>query len=189
MLQGQLSKLMSDIDRFFFPLWWKLLAKDFQEAHYASLIPWKLSICILCGFFALGMVDVEKNTDKILVVYSALLTAAGILTAITSNSIQQTLSIISSPGFSSYLDDNNILPYYLFFIMYFQATMILSLLIISISIFIMLSVEIRSVRYVSLALGFSCFLYSLIQTISSTILTRDLIYYRSKFDRIYKVSV
>lgn len=189
MLQGQLSKLMSDIDRFFFPLWWKLLARDFKEGHYASLFPWKLSICILLGFFALGSVDVENNTDKILVVYSALLTAAGILTAITSTSIQQTLSIISSPGFSSYLDDNDILPYYLFFIMYFQTAMILSLLIISLSIFVMLSVEIKSIRYVSLALGLSCFLYSLIQTFSSTILTRDLIYYRSKFDRIYKISI
>jgi hypothetical protein len=168
--------------RFFFPLWWDLLGRDFREGKYGELIPWKLGICLGISFSLFFFVDFCVKSNFVLNALLAILTATGILAAITINSIQQVLSNISHPGFSSYLEENDVLCYYLFFIMYFQGIMVIALFIIVITI-ILFVIDVQYVyRFISASISVASFLYSLVQAIASTILVRYLIYYRSKFE-------
>ena len=172
-------------NRFFFPLWVKLHKQDFQEGKYCSLLPWKLAICFIVSFISLKWVNIGEP-DKLSMIFNALaaiLTATGILAAITINSIQQVLLNISEPEFSSYLEEEGILDYYMYFIMYFQGVLIVSLFVITFGL-ISLSIDIdNKYKYIFTSLGLASFLYSLVQAISSNILVRDLIFYRSKFEQ------
>lgn len=90
---------------------------------------------------------------------------------------------ISEPEFSSYLEEEGILDYYMYFIMYFQGVLIVSLFVITFGL-ISLSIDIdNKYKYIFTSLGLASFLYSLVQAISSNILVRDLIFYRSKFEQ------
>lgn len=175
-------------NRFFFPLWVKLHRQDFQEGNYGALLPWKFAICLVISFFSLNWVDLGEPS-KLLMIFNALaaiLTATGILAAITINSIQQVLLNISEPEFSSYLEEVDVLDYYMYFIIYFQGVLITSLFIIAFGL-VFLSLDINNkYKYVFSSLGIASFLYSLVQALSSNILVRDLIFYRSKFEK-YKL--
>lgn len=159
--------------------------QDFQEGKYSALLPWKLAACFGVSFISLIRVDIG-DLAKLSMIFNALaaiLTATGILAAITINSIQQVLLNISEPEFSSYLEEENVLDYYMYFIMYFQGVLIISLFIIACGL-IVLSLDINvKYKYIFTSLSITSFLYSLVQAISSNILVRDLIFYRSKFEK------
>jgi hypothetical protein len=102
----------------------------------------------------------------------------------STNAIQHVIQNISSPGFSKFLADNNVLKYYLFFIQYFQVVGVFSLIVLIISAIIVINFS--DEFYIKIALGVSigCVLYSLWQTADTSVLMRDIVFYRSKFDRL-----
>jgi hypothetical protein len=176
-------------NRFFFPLWVKLHKQDFQEGKYSALVPWKLAVCGFASFASLNCINLgdPAKLSMMFTALAAILTATGILAAITINSIQQVLLNISEPEFSSYLGEEDILDYYMYFIMYFQGVLIISLFIITFWL-IALSLDINEkFKYIFISLGVASFLYSLVQAISSNMLVRDLIFYRSKFEERKKI--
>lgn len=166
---------------YFFPLWRKLLSQDFKDGDYAELVPWKLALCILGGFCLVRKLDYDDPDKIISLILIAILTANGIIAAIIINSIQQVLSNISEPKFAKFLRESNALDYYMYFIIYFQGILVFALIVIVSSIFIMQVSSDINIKIYAVSLAVGMFFYSLVQTISSTILVRDLIYYRSLF--------
>lgn len=159
------------------------LIGELKEKKYFSLLPWKIVLCLGLGSTAVYFLPFSlKSRSDYLILLTGLITTQGIMLWMIKNSMQNIFQSISTNGFSSFLENNNILPYYLFFIQYFQSVGILSLIILISSALVMISFINTFFISIMLSLGFSFVLYSLSQVAETSILLRDVLYYRSIFD-------
>ncbi|MEW6215954.1 MAG: hypothetical protein AB1478_12255, partial [Nitrospirota bacterium] len=139
----------------FFELLRQCLIEDLRDKRYISLIPWFLAICIGIGFVAAYYLPISIfNRSDYLVLITGLIAAQGIMLGMSTNAIQHVVQNISSPGFSTYLKECNILQYYLFFIQYFQYVGIIALIALIISAIILISCTDVFIVKIALALSF-----------------------------------
>lgn len=155
------------------------LLDDLKYKHYSALIPWVIGSCFGIGFLIIYFFPIDHaNSNNYLLLIAALIAAQGILLGMTTNAIQHIIQNVTSPGFSLFLKENNILNIYMFFIQYFQIIGILSLLSLISSALILISWLDLTIKNISFAISISLLLYSLKQTSDTAVLLRDLIHYR-----------
>lgn len=159
--------------------------EDLKDRRLLSLIPWKIGLCAGLSFAAVCFLPISiANKGDYLILITGLIAAQGIMLGMSTNAIQHVIQNISAPGFSSFLEENNVLPYYLFFIQYFQITGIVSLIVLIASAVLLISVNSLLIFQICLSTSFSLIVYSLLQTADTSVLLRDVVYYRSKYDVI-----
>jgi hypothetical protein len=158
--------------------------EDLKDRRFFALIPWKIILCLGGGLVSVHLLPVMlKDKSDYVVLVSGLIAAQGIILGMSTNAIQHVIQNISTPGFSSFLDDNGVLLFYLFFVQYFQLTGVVTLFVLIVSTVLIISLQSLMVLKVSLGFSFGSMLYSLIQTADTSVLLRDIVFYRSLYDR------
>jgi len=160
------------------------LMEDLKDRRVLSLVPWKIILCLsigMCSVYTLPIMLNDKSDYIVLI--SGLIAAQGIILGMSTNAIQHVVQNISTPGFSSFLEDNEILLFYLFFIQYFQLTGVVTLVILIIASVLIISLPSLDILRLCLGFSFGSMLYSLIQTADTSVLLRDIVYYRALYDR------
>ena len=165
------------------------LMEDLKDRRFLSLIPWKIILCLGIGLVSVYFLPILlENKSDYVVLISGLIAAQGIILGMSTNAIQHVVQNISTPGFSSFLDEKGILLFYLFFIQYFQLVGVVSLIILIGASILVISLPSLFVFKLCLGFSFGSMLYSLIQTADTSVLLRDIVYYRALYDRILSQS-
>lgn len=182
----------------FVELFIRLCKEDIASRHYGEVIPWCLALCLVIGFVVGNVVSMQIWRDKanLVTIFSALVTAQGVLLALSLNSVQQVFLTISSGSFSKWLKSNTLLDGYIFLIRFQQLINVLSLVFLVFALFFIylydncvpfLDFPFVLVRFndvvcfvVSLASG--VFLYSLKQTADSFRMASDLTYFKAEYE-------
>lgn len=177
----------------------KLYWEDLADGNYKDMFPWCFLLCIGLGFLVGNAVGIPLWRDKsnLVAIFSALVTAQGILLALSLNSMQQVYLSISSGDFSKKLREHNVLDGYIYLIRFHQIVNVISLLSLVIALlFVYLYGNLNKVMdsifqnvggfdevvcsIVSLSLGF--FFYSLKQTSDSFKMASDLSYLKAEYE-------
>lgn len=171
----------------FISLFLDSLKTDYSLGGIRYLIPYMFLGCIGIGFFIGFFIFPKISEDKIsfFPMLAALVTAQGILVALSMQSSSIILNNISQGGFSIFLKERGLLTYYMLLIQLIQlinVTSLILLLIAGFSYFIKDSYFIYFQIVLSLAFGF--LLYAIRWTWGTTVILRDLIYYRNMFDHL-----
>ena len=160
------------------------LMEDLKDRRVLSLIPWKIILCLGIGLGSVYVLPIMANDKSdYVVLISGLIAAQGIILGMSTNAIQHVVQNISTPGFSSFLEDNGILFFYLFFIQYFQLAGVATLVVLIVASVLIISLSSLTVLKLCLGFSFGSMLYSLIQTADTSVLLRDIVYYRALYDR------
>ena len=173
----------------FIGIFLRTLSDEYQDKGLKAFNPWVLTLCLATGV-ALGyfMPIVDDFAGNIAILLAAMLTAQGIVLAISLSSGQQIFASITAPGFSSFLRQHNVLDDYLICIAIMEYTGIISIVVIlaAAGLFLFQVPEV----YLRIAAGasLSAFLYSVRWLAGGSVMVRDLIYYRSVFDELQQQS-
>lgn len=179
----------------------ELWRDDKKNKRWCHVFPWLLILCFAIGFFVASVITIPLARDKanLVAVYAALVTAQGILLALSISSVQQVYLSISTGEFSVFLQDNGLLKGYMFFILYQQAVEISSLIVLIFSLFtVYVSDNINRTyehvigylggkdSFVICVIGVSIgiFLYSIKQTYDSFTMAQHLVHYKSCFEAL-----
>lgn len=171
----------------FWGIWYQVVVEDdFRREGPIAFVPWRIllsiAICSICGLFL--PVNDPKLLSNLITLYAALITAEGIILAMMVASFQSLLSNISSPGFSAFLKTHGLLPYYLYFIQFYQVSGIVSLVTTAGACVLLLVDPDGWVVWVGFSLSLGFFLYSAYQAYGCSILIRDVTFWRGEFDAL-----
>lgn len=156
---------------------------DYRDIGWRAFAPSVMLVCaavaVLVSLLIPNPFGIKKEITTIL---AAILTAQGIILAISLSSGQQIYSSISTVGFSSFLRKEGILNHYLICIVIMEITGIISILVLLTSIGILLFEVPENYLRASVGISLFTFLYSIRWIAGGSLMVRDLIYYRSLFD-------
>lgn len=160
------------------------ILQDIEDKNFCAFIPWAFVVCISLGFYVSGFFCYATDKNNLLILFSALLAAQGILLGMSVNAIQHIIENVSTPGFSSFLREKKILYVYMFFIHVFQSVGVVALAMFVATCILIIVDATSLILYIATSLSIGFFVYSLKQTLDTSILLRDLVYYRSIFDEL-----
>jgi uncharacterized membrane protein YfbV (UPF0208 family) len=169
----------------FITLWLELLLDDWKSRRWRSFIPTSVILCSSIGacvawYFPISPAPNFKS--NLITIYAGVITAQGIILALSLSSLQHIYENISRKDFAMFLRENGVIEYYLFFIQYIQAVGVIALVMVVATAFALLfNLPSHYVR-ILIAITLGAFLYSTKQAIDTSILVRDLIWYRSLFE-------
>lgn len=182
-------------------LFLRLYKEDVASRNYKDMFPWCLCLCLVAGvFFGLSLsIPLPRDKPNLVAIFAALVTAQGVLLALSVSSMQQVYITISSGVFALYLKRNDLLDGYMYLIKFQQATSITSLLLLVLALFcVYLSDNLNvffnalfdniggfnNVVLFALCCSLGVFFYSLKQTSDSFKMASDLTHYKSTFDAL-----
>ncbi|MCB2186961.1 MAG: hypothetical protein KQJ78_11120 [Deltaproteobacteria bacterium] len=167
----------------FLTQFFEVVLQDLKEDGKWSLVPWVLLACVAAGGAAFYFLpDPLAKKGDILTLWVGLLTAQGIVLAVVLSSVQQIFASTTSPGFSSFLLENEVLKQYQVCMAIMQHTGIMSILVLVATGFAFLfelpPVYLRILIWCSL----TSFLYSIRWLYGGSLMVRELVYYMGLFD-------
>lgn len=165
--------------RHFFPLWAQLIKEDLKNGEYLNCTPWLLALCIFVAYFITRNINQHSPRSDIITVLASLLTVAGVCTAIIINAMQQFAIAIAQPVVATAAVASGSIQHYLFFFVYFQGSTITSLLLMTFALIFQITDLGAQHMQNSIFVALTGFFYTIIQTLSSVILTRDLASYQA----------
>lgn len=111
--------------------WLTDIRDDYSRGGIIKLVPWQVAICCAIGAAASYFLPKNGFWDKPeipVAFFAAAITINGLLLALAWSSFSKTYEIASSPGFSGYLREKNLLNNYIFIVDYIHFTQITALL-------------------------------------------------------------
>lgn len=159
-----------------------LLKEDYNRHGLKGLFPGWILVCLGLGFGGTYFLPAAASQQSLYVtLFSGLITAQGVLMALTLTSLQNIQRTASEPNFSKYLKENNVLEYYLFFAQYMQGANVVSLLLLVGTAFMLLVPAPQKYLYIGMGASTGAFAYSIKQSLDASTLIRDLIWHHSLF--------
>jgi hypothetical protein len=178
---------MDDHPRFFL-LFLDSIKTDYKSGGAKMLIPYIFTACIGIGFIVAFSISDYRVAHFPFAFIAALITAQGIILAMSMQTTGIILSNISQGEFSIFLKSKCLLNYYMLLVQLIQMIHVISLfLLVGTAVVSILDYFNQYVFRVSLAISLSGFLYALRWTLGTSTIVRDLIYYRSEFQYMEEV--
>lgn len=161
------------------------LTEEYQEMGWRAFTPWWLLIFIAAGgVLWICLPDLPADLDGLLTLIVGLLTAQGIILAMTISAGQQILAAVSGPGFSSYLRRKGILKHYLVNVAIMQGVGLISILVLLATAGVIVWGAREAIIRPALGASLTSFLYSVRWISGGSLMVRDLIWYRSIFEEV-----
>jgi hypothetical protein len=156
---------------------------DYDTGGVKKLIPYLLIGCFLVGALIVYLIPENKPIANIFTLVAALITAQGIILAMSMQTSGIILNNISQGEFCSFLRRNQLLGYYMLLVQLIQMINIISLIsLLATAVVIMVELKIIFFKIIfATAIGF--FLYAVRWAWGTTTIVRDLIHYRSIFEQ------
>lgn len=178
---------MDDHPRFFL-LFLDSINIDYKRGGARLLIPYIFAACVAIGFAVAFSISNYKVAHFPFEFIAALITAQGIILAMSMQTTGIILSNISQGEFSIFLKSKGILNYYMLLVQFIQMIHVISLfLLVGTAVVSVLDYFNQYVFRASLAISLSGFLYALRWTLGTSTIVRDLIHYRSEFQYMEEV--
>jgi hypothetical protein len=168
----------------FIALFLDSLKHDYKAGGTKRLIPFILVTCYAMGFAVSLFIPPTNTPEDIFPFIAALITAQGIILAMSMQTSGMILNNISQGGFSVYLKQKGLLSYYMLLIQFIQIVHLTSLflLLATAAMCLVHTLFIPLVFKTILALGLGSFLYALRWAWGTTTIVRDLIHFRGEFE-------
>lgn len=167
----------------FIELFLDSLKQDYRTGGAKRLIPYWLIFFVGIGFALSFNIPALISLELLIKVIAALITAQGIILAMSMQASGTILTNISQSDFNSYLKSHGLLNYYMLLVQFIQGVHLISLFLLLGSAFACLFDDTLSpVAFrIVFALAIGMFMYAMRWAWGTSIIVRDLIYYRSEF--------
>lgn len=157
--------------------------QDYVAGGIRRIVPYVLAVCFYLGFTIAFNIPDDTNPDTMVKFLAALITAQGIILAMTMQTAGTILTNISQGEFSAYLKSIGLVGYYMVLVQLIQYIHLFSLLMLIGSLVAWLfDGRFSHALFNSVfAIALSSFLYALSWSWRMTSAIKDLIYYRSEY--------
>lgn len=174
----------------FIELFLEDITDGYRHDGLKSLIPFLFIIVFLCSFlfsFYLlpSKVFGEENAVKLISIFAALLTFNAITFALSWSSLTRVLELISTPGFSSYLRQNDMINGYIFYLKYIQFWQVIACITTFCGLlFTITYLDLVQLDRIIFAMSSGCTAFALRWAVGSISILADLTFYHSKYDSL-----
>ena len=157
--------------------------QDYVAGGIKRLVPYILTVCFVIGFTIAFNIPDSTTPDTVVKFLAALITAQGIILAMTMQTAGTILTNISQGEFSAYLKSQGLIGYYMVLVQWIQYIHLFSLLMLigSLVAWLFDGQFTHAVFNTVFAIALSLFMYALSWSWRMTTAIKDLIYHRSEF--------